>query len=110
MMIGMERTIDTRRTMLLFATMAAAIIVACSVVLGSAAAANCGPSWSTVPSAAELQDPRAIAANAPDDIWTVGSKGLDAQDSAPKAGVEYWDGTSCSMVPTPNAGDRENAF
>src|ERR687889_2293108 len=100
MVMGMERNIGMRRTMLLFATMAAATIAACSVVLGSAAAANCGPSWSTVPSAAELQDPRAIAANAPDDIWAVGSKGLDVQDSAPKAGIEHWDGTSWSMVPT----------
>ena len=99
-----------RSVLLLVSTALAAAIAACSVVLGSAAAVVCGPSWSTVPSAAELRDPRAIAANAPDDIWAVGSKGLDAQDSAPKAGVEYWDGTSWSMVPTPNAGDRENAF
>src|SRR5919112_461567 len=110
MVMGMERNIGTRRTMLLFATMAAATIVACSVVLGSAAAANCGPSWSTVPSAAELQTPRAIAANAPDDIWAVGNKGVDDLDSIPKAGAEHWDGTSWTMVPTPNAGDRENAF
>ena len=96
--------------MLLCATMVAAIIAACSVVLGSAAAVDCGPSWSTVPSPAELRDPRAIAANAPDDIWIVGAKGLDAQDSRPKAGAEHWDGTSWTLFPTPTAGDRENAL
>ena len=109
MVIGMEQPTATRRTMLLFVMMAA-IIAACSVVLGSAAAVDCGPSWSTVPSAAELQTPRAIAVNAPDDIWTVGNKGVDDLDSLPKAGAEHWDGTSWTMVPTPNAGDRENAF
>ena len=40
----------------------------------AALAATCVPSWRTVPSPAELKDPRGLAPIAADDIWVVGSR------------------------------------
>ncbi len=75
--MGVERNVDTRRTMLLCATMVAAMIVACSAVLGSVGAAVCGPSWSTVPSAvraSSLSSKMLGVANAPgtSQVWAAG--------------------------------------
>jgi hypothetical protein len=39
------------------------------------ASTTCGSSWVTVPSSAEVRDPRAIAPVASDDIWIVGNQG-----------------------------------
>lgn len=98
--MGVERNIDTRRTMLLCATMAAAIIVACSAVLSSVGAADCGPSWSTVPSAPEFGVLRAIAAIAQDDVWILGWK--TRGDEGITTGAEHWDGASWTLFPTPD--------
>jgi FG-GAP-like repeat len=102
-----ERNIDTRRTILLCATLAAAMVVACSAVLGSAAAAVCGSSWTTVTSAPEITVPQAIAAIAPDDIWVTGRKERGTQGIT--TGAEHWDGTSWTLVPTPNGATGKGA-
>jgi hypothetical protein len=39
------------------------------------ASTTCGPSWATVPSSAEVRDPRAIAPITSNDIWIVGNRG-----------------------------------
>jgi hypothetical protein len=101
-----ERNIDTRRTVLL-CTALAAMVVACSAVLGSAAAAVCGSSWTTVPSAPEILVPQAIAAIAPDDVWVTGRKDRGAQGIP--TGAEHWDGTSWTLVPTPNGAVGKSA-
>ncbi len=95
-----ERNTSVRQAVALCVTMAAAMIVASFVVLASALAAVCGPSWSTVPSAPELAVPRAIAAVAPDDVWVVGRKARGAQGIP--TGAEHWDGERWTLFPTPN--------
>src|SRR3712207_1309233 len=62
------RTGFGRRPILLFASITVAITLACGALLGSAAAATCGSSWSTVQSALGIAVPRDIAAIAPDDV------------------------------------------
>ena len=107
----MKRNIDTRRTILLCTTMAVAVVVSCLAVLGSAAAAVCGSSWSAVTSPPEFTHPRAIATVAPDDVWIVGSKARGSEGIP--TGAQHWDGTSWTLVPTPNgaiANSAENAL
>src|SRR5918994_1952453 len=105
--MGVKRHIDTRRTVLLCATMGVAMVVSCLAVLGSAAAAVCGSSWSTVTSPAEFTHPRAIATVAPDDVWIVGAKRL-GNEGIP-TGAQHWDGTSWTLVPTPNVAVGKSA-
>jgi hypothetical protein len=105
--LGVKRNIETRRTMLLCATMVVAMVVACSAVLGSAAAAVCGSSWSIVPSSRAILVPQAIAAIAPDDVWITGRKARGNQGIP--TGAEHWDGTSWTLVPTPNGAIAKSA-
>ena len=93
--------------MLLFATIVAALVVACIAVLGSVGAAVCGPSWSTVPSAPEFGVPRAIAAIAQDDVWIVGWKMRGNEGIT--TGAEHWDGASWTLFPTPNGSTGNSA-
>jgi hypothetical protein len=97
--LGLEK-----KTGLRLALVVAATFLACGAVLGSVTAATCGPSWSTVPSSAELKTPEAIAPVAANDIWIVGNKGLDTGRIT--TGAEHWDGNSWTMFPTPNAGSQ----
>ena len=85
---------------MLLCTTLAAMVAACSTLLGSAAATVCGSSWTTVPSAPEMVIPQAIAAFAPDDVWITGRKERGAQGIP--TGAEHWDGTRWTLVPTPN--------
>ena len=105
--MGVERNIDARRTMLLFATIVAALVVACIAVLGSVGAAVCGPSWSTVPSAPEFGVPRAIAAIAQDDVWILGWKMRGNEGIT--TGAEHWDGASWTLFPTPDGNTGNSA-
>jgi hypothetical protein len=110
-MIGEKRNIQARRTLVLCGTMAVAVVVACLAVLGSAAAAVCGTSWSTVPSAPELSHPQAITPIAPHDVWIVGRK--ERGNEGITTGAQHWDGASWTLVQTPNgavASDAENSL
>jgi FG-GAP-like repeat len=62
---------------------------------------TCGSSWSTVPSAREFRDPRAIAPVASNDIWIVGSRRVGSVQNA--TGAEHWDGNNWTLVSTPNS-------
>jgi FG-GAP-like repeat/FG-GAP repeat len=61
----------------------------------------CGPSWTTVPLAPGLKLPRALAPIAPNDIWVVGNQVADTQTPLQ---AEHWNGSSWTLVPTPNVG------
>jgi hypothetical protein len=69
---------------------------------------DCGSSWSTVPSASELHNPRAIAAIAKNDMWVVGNRA--ARAGVITTGAEHWNGSSWSLSPTPNIGTGHNAL
>jgi hypothetical protein len=69
------------------------------------ASTTCGPSWVTVPSSAEVRDPRAIAPIASNDIWIVGNRARSGTSRSTAA--EHWDGSSWALVPTPNV-ERES--
>jgi hypothetical protein len=100
--LGLEK-----KTTLRLWLVVAAMLLACGALLGSAAAVPCGPSWSTVPSAAELKTPEAIAPIASNDIWVVGNKGLDKLEAGKiTTGAEHWDGNAWTLFPTPNAGSQ----
>lgn len=74
-------------------------------------APDCDASWRTVPSAPEVIDARALAAIAPDDVWIVGSRRLGTVQ--PATAAEHWDGSSWTLVPTPNGttgADSQNAL
>jgi hypothetical protein len=92
---GKKGGLTMRLTILLVAGIAAFL-----TALGSVAAAVCGPSWSTVPSAPEIAVPRDIAAIASDEVWIVGRKAPGNQGIP--TGAEHWDGTSWTLFPTPN--------
>jgi hypothetical protein len=94
-----------KTTGLRWALLVAATLLVCGAVLGSAAAAPCGTSWTTVPSAPELRAPRAIVPVAPDDIWIVGHRSLGRA-----TGAEHWDGNTWTVFPTPNAQGTQNAL
>lgn len=101
------RSLWSEKTYLGLAMVLTAVLLAylaCAAVLGSAAAATCGTSWSTVPSSADLKTPEAIAPVAENDIWIVGNKGLDTGRIS--TGAEHWDGNSWTLFPTPNAGSQ----
>lgn len=74
-----------------------------------------GSSWSVVstpnPGLARDQLP-AVTALAPNNVWAVGNA-CDTNDcftSAARTLVEHWDGSSWSVVPSPNAGAGPNFF
>lgn len=94
-----------KKSNLLSALAVASTLLVLGAVPGSVAAAPCGPSWSTVPSASELRAPRAIAPVAPDDVWIVGHKNLGSA-----TGAEHWDGNAWTLFPTPNVQGTQNAL
>jgi hypothetical protein len=69
-----------------------------------------GTSWTVVPSPNQGAGENAltsVVALATDDMWAVGYR----EDSSPSPRVtlaEHWDGTSWTVVPTPNVGTDEN--
>lgn len=71
-----------------------------------------GISWSVVPSpnpglyANSLFEVRAVNAN---DVWAVGNK-TDCQTCPVHTLTEHWDGTSWSVVPSPNVGVLTNSL
>ena len=96
----------TRSIVSPFVSLVAASVLASGLVLASVlmarpadAAPTCGPTWSTVPSAAGFGDPRAIAPVAGNDIWIVGSRSVGSVPNATGAG--HWDGNSWTLVSTP---------
>jgi hypothetical protein len=62
-----------------------------------------GTSWSIVPSPSPgtwFNELYGVAANSADDVWAVGSR-TSASEYA-KTLIEHWDGTSWSVIPSPN--------
>jgi hypothetical protein len=95
-----------RSTILVFVSLAASAL-ASGLVLASGlpvrpadAAPTCGSSWSTVPSATGLTDPRAIAPVASNDVWIVGGGRSDGSVTN-ATGAEHWDGKRWTLVSTP---------
>jgi hypothetical protein len=73
------------------------------------AATTCADHWASVPGAEEVRQPRAIAAPAADDVWIVGTRGID--EGVVTTGAEHWDGERWNLVPTENVGTNgENAL
>jgi hypothetical protein len=72
-----------------------------------------GTQWTDVPSP-RIDDPRhdsqlaGVAAISPSDIWAVGAIG-DFSNDRPETLTEHWDGTSWSIIPSPNPGNRRNS-
>ena len=104
----MHERVAGKRSIILLCVSLAASVLASGLVLASVlpvrpadAAVACGPSWSTVPSATGLRDPRAIAPVASNDIWIVGSRSEGAVPNS--TGAEHWDGNSWTLVSTPNS-------
>jgi hypothetical protein len=64
-------------------------------------------SWRNAPHADELKNPLAIAAIAGNDTWIVGTTG---SSGARRTQAAHWDGSSWSLVPTPNVGEGDNAL
>ena len=109
-MIGGHRSGSSLRSFVALTALVLSIVI---VVPGGPKAAGasivCGETWSSVPSAAEVRQPKAIVALAPDDAWIVGSRGID--DGVVTTGAEHWDGERWTLVPTPNVGTNgENAL
>jgi len=102
---------------LLVSIISATLAMVCALAVGlgthgSIEAAVCGPSWSTVPSPSQVENPHAIAAIAPDDIWAVGNKFNKAAERPPHVATvsEHWDGNSWTEFPTPSPSANENAL
>ena len=95
--------------MVLAALSLSVLIVVPSGPKAVGASITCGESWSSVPSAPEVRQPKAIVALGPNDAWIVGSRGID--DGVVTTGAEHWDGERWTLVPTPNVGTGgENAL
>lgn len=65
-----------------------------------------GQAWSVVPSpnvANSTNYLKAVSVVSSDDVWTVGYERLGFR-GARKTLIEHWDGTSWSIIPSPNAG------
>ena len=87
-----------RKPISVLASMATGLLAACALAMAvpltpdthglesAEAASACGASWSTVPSAPKLQDPRAITPISSNDIWIVGSRALN-DSGDPTTGV-----------------------
>ena len=95
-----------RRTLVFLAS--AVLVVLLVVAMPGARALVCESSWSKIPSPDQLDNPRAITPVANGDAWVVGSKKTRARDVA--TGAAHWNGTSWSLVSTPNAGAGFNAL
>jgi len=68
-----------------------------------------GTTWSIVPSpnlGATYNFLRTVVAAASNDVWAVG--GWGASGPVLRTLVEHWDGTTWSIVPSPNAGSSDN--
>jgi hypothetical protein len=73
-----------------------------------------GTRWTVVPSpnTNASNTLRGVAAVAPDDVWAVGSSIKDPFDgfSVSHTLIEHWDGSSWSVVPSPNVGGGSNVL
>src|SRR5438034_3887702 len=72
-----------------------------------------GVSWSIVPSPnpTVYNELRAVTAAALNDVWAVGYhfvSSLNPQVLGQQTLIEHWDGTSWSIVPSPNVGTHDN--
>jgi hypothetical protein len=71
-------------------------------------AVACGSSWSTVPSASQVKDPRGIGMISGSDIWVVGTQPAGAAKVHPAA--EHWNGSAWTLYSPPFTGTGENAL
>jgi len=86
----------------------ALVVVGGPGVAGAVTNLACGPAWSIVPSSSKITDPRSIAAISANNVWIVGSQpqaGVKVQTAA-----EHWNGTTWTVVSTPDSGSGENAL
>ncbi len=70
-----------------------------------------GTRWSIVPSPNVRSASNflsAVAAVSSSDVWAVGSYYIDDRGSVGKTLIEHWNGTSWSIVPSPNVGSSFN--
>ena len=69
-----------------------------------------GTQWSIVPSPTQggLSELHSVAALSASDVWAVGYYYIDPYNAIRRTLVLHWDGTSWSIVPSPNQGDDYN--
>jgi hypothetical protein len=69
-----------------------------------------GTSWSIVPSPSQgaFSVLHSVAALSPNDVWAVGYYYTDPHNAIRRTLIEHWDGTSWSIVPSPNQGEDYN--
>jgi hypothetical protein len=70
-----------------------------------------GSNWSIVPSPSITGTSShlyGVAAVSSDDVWAVGAAGQFATSTPPRTLIEHWNGSSWSIVPSPNPGDGRN--
>ena len=100
------------RSKLLTATAIALALVSgfgpAGLASGAVAATTCGTSWSIVPSAPQVKDPRSIAVISSDDVWIVGAQTAGAAKVHPAA--EHWDGSAWTLYSPPYVGLGENSL
>src|SRR5215831_2844131 len=88
------------------------VFAAATLVSGQTASAN--SHWVVVPSPnVSVQNDNvlaAVAANSSGDVWAVGQFIPDSNPDITNTLAEHWDGTSWSVVSTPNVGALANAL
>src|SRR6185437_10212589 len=98
-----------------FATALAAPLVLAGMLTGlapagAAAVAACLPGTGVQPAnpGTQVNQLQSVAVLSACDAWAVGSDSDDSRSTTEKSLIEHWDGTSWTVVPSPDPGSAKN--